>query len=144
MFSNLQHTPPPIILHARQRSGIRDNLFNFEFPGEIHLAREQRSEILIPSVYYNLAYEICTHLCSHETIVYAMFDVSVAKRFSRVLKARRKEAGLTQDQLSELSGVSVEHIRRLEGKSPCGVRLEAIVKLSKAVKCTPAEFINEL
>ncbi len=71
-----------------------------------------------------------------------MFSKDIALRFARVLKLRRKEAGLTQDKLAELSGVSVEHIRRLEGKSPCGVRLEAIVKLSKAVKINPSKFLK--
>ena len=71
-----------------------------------------------------------------------MFNKEVALRFSRVLKLRRKEAGLTQDKLAELSGVSVEHIRRLEGKSPCGVRLEAIVKFSKAMKVSPSRFLK--
>ena len=71
-----------------------------------------------------------------------MFNKEVALRFSRVLKLRRKKAGLTQDELAELSGVSVEHIRRLEGKSPCGVRLEAIVKLSKAIKISPSGFLK--
>ena len=73
-----------------------------------------------------------------------MVSKDVALRFSKILKLRRREAGLTQDRLAELSGISVEHIRRLEGRSPCGIRLEAIVKLSKAVKMNPSEFLKSL
>ncbi len=90
---------------------------------------------------YNIAYALCTEPSTCDTMN-TMMNKDVALRFSKVLKRRRHEAGLTQDKLAELAGVSVEHIRRLEGKSPCGVRLEAIVKLSKAIKISPSAFLK--
>ncbi len=74
----------------------------------------------------------------------SMVDKKIAKRFALLLKKRRQQRRLTQDKLSELSGVSVEHIRRLEGNTPCGIRLQAIVKLADALEMTASTFLKDL
>ena len=72
-----------------------------------------------------------------------MLDKKTALRFAQLLKTKRKDSGLTQERLAELSDMSVEHIQRLEGKAPSGIRLETIVKLSKALKTTPSGLLKD-
>ncbi len=71
-----------------------------------------------------------------------MPDKDVALKFGKLLKAERIKRGLTQEKLAEFSDLSVEHIQRLEGKSPSGVRLETIVKLARALKTTPSKLLD--
>ena len=73
-----------------------------------------------------------------------MGDKIIARRFGKILRAYRTKKGLTQEQLSELAEMSVEHLQRLEGKSPSGIRLETVVKLSKALKTTPSALLKDL
>lgn len=71
-----------------------------------------------------------------------MPDKQTALRFAKILREYRKRRGLTQEKLAELADLSVEHIQRLEGKSPSGIRLETIVRLSKALKTTPSKLLD--
>ena len=73
-----------------------------------------------------------------------MGDKAVAKRFAKILRAARIRRKLTQEKLAELSDLSVEHIQRLEGRSPSGIRLETVVKLAKALKIAPSSFLRDL
>ncbi len=72
-----------------------------------------------------------------------MPDKAVALRFAKLLRDHRKKCGLTQEKLAELADLSVEHIQRLEGKSPSGVRLETIVKLAKALKISAWKLLKD-
>ena len=71
-------------------------------------------------------------------------DKQLAIRFGKVLKTMRKKKKLTQERLAELSDLSVIHIQRLEGRSPSGVTLDTLTKLSKALKISPAGFLKYL
>jgi len=71
-----------------------------------------------------------------------MPDKQTALRFAKILREHRKRRGLTQEKLAELADLSVEHIQRLEGKSPSGIRLETIVRLSKALRTTPSKLLD--
>ena len=71
-------------------------------------------------------------------------DKTLAIRFGKLLKALRKKKKLTQEKLAELSVLSVVHIQRLEGRSPSGVTLETLTKLSKAFKISPSGFLKYL
>jgi transcriptional regulator with XRE-family HTH domain len=73
-----------------------------------------------------------------------MPNKAVALRFAKLLREQRKKHGLTQEKLAELAELSVEHIQRLEGKLPSGIRLETLVKLSKALKTTPSSLLKNL
>ena len=74
----------------------------------------------------------------------AIMDKTLALRFGRLLKAMRKKRKLTQEKLAEFSDLSVIHIQRLEGRSPSGVTLETVTKLSKAFKISPSRFLKYL
>ena len=71
-----------------------------------------------------------------------MADKEIALKFAKTLRIVRTQQGLTQERLAELAELSVEHIQRLEGKSPSGVRLETIVKLAKALKTSPSKLLD--
>ena len=71
-------------------------------------------------------------------------DKTWALRFGKLLKTMRKKKRLTQEKLAEHSNLSVIHIQRLEGRSPSGVTLETIIKLSKAFKISLSSFLKYL
>jgi len=73
-----------------------------------------------------------------------MADSKIALRFAKILREKRKERRLTQERLAELADLSVEHIQRLEGKSPSGVRLETIVSLAKGLGISPSRLLRDL
>ena len=50
--------------------------------------------------------------------------------------------GLTQEQLSELSGVDYKHIQLLESKNASSPKLETIEKIAKAFRITPSELLK--
>ena len=71
-------------------------------------------------------------------------DKKTALGFAKILKNERRKRGLTQEKLAELTDLSVEHIQRLEGRSPSGVRLETLVKLSRAFKISLLRLLRDL
>ncbi|WP_438727928.1 helix-turn-helix domain-containing protein [Parasphingorhabdus sp. DH2-15] len=65
------------------------------------------------------------------------------QRFGNLLAAHRRHAGLTQNQLAGISGLSVDMISRLESGST-GARFNTIVKLSSALDIDPAGLFTDV
>lgn len=65
-------------------------------------------------------------------------------KYQTLLESRRRAAGYTQKQLSELSGVHANIISRVEqGKQPIGkCTFDTICKLSAALQCRPENLVN--
>lgn len=62
-------------------------------------------------------------------------------RFGRLLAAHRKRLRMTQAQLSDASGISIDMIVRIEGGGT-GVRFPNIQKLADALDIDPAELFT--
>ncbi|WP_332880419.1 helix-turn-helix transcriptional regulator [Pseudomonas alloputida] len=63
--------------------------------------------------------------------------------FGKVLRQKRKEAGLTQEQLSYEADIQRNYVSLIER----GVHQPTIVvifKLAKALKCTPSSLVAEV
>jgi excinuclease UvrABC nuclease subunit len=60
----------------------------------------------------------------------------------RGIDALRKQAGLTQKQLANLVGVTESTIRNLERNRNGVEQIERIVKLCRALKCSPEDLIE--
>ena len=63
-------------------------------------------------------------------------------KLGKKLKQLRKKAGITQEELAQLSGVDYKYIQRLEGKSPSSPSLNIIEKLAKAFKISPSKLLD--
>lgn len=63
------------------------------------------------------------------------------KRFGRLVAAHRKRAGITQADLSQRTGMSVEMVSKIE-IGATGARFGNIEKLAKALGVDPAEFFT--
>ena len=63
------------------------------------------------------------------------------ERFGRLVAAHRKRLQLTQADLADASGISVDMITRVEGGGS-GVRFPNIQRLADALKVDPAELFT--
>jgi transcriptional regulator with XRE-family HTH domain len=62
--------------------------------------------------------------------------------FSENLKALRKEKGLTQLALAQLTRVDYKYIQKMESKDPPNVSLKVIERLAVALKIKPAKLFE--
>lgn len=62
-------------------------------------------------------------------------------QFGRLVSAKRRERGWTQDQLSEHAQISVDMISRIEAGTT-GARFTTIDKLASALEVEPEEFFS--
>ena len=53
----------------------------------------------------------------------------------------RRQAGITQEKLAELAGLSVDGIRKIEGRRATP-SLETLYKISKALRMEPVDFMS--
>lgn len=61
--------------------------------------------------------------------------------FAAMLRSKRAEADISQEELAEASGVSLTAIKLYESGSS-GPLFETVCKLSKALGCTPNDLIG--
>ena len=61
---------------------------------------------------------------------------------SKNVKMIRTKQNLTQEQLSEISGIGYKYLQMIEGKNPPNASLKTIEKLAKALKTTPERLLN--
>lgn len=69
-------------------------------------------------------------------------ETDIRARLSKRLKELRNKHKITQEKLSELSGIDYKHIQLLESKKAPAPKLDTIEKLAKAFKITPSELIK--
>jgi len=69
-------------------------------------------------------------------------DTRIRLKLAQRIKQLRKGLGLTQERLSEVSGIDYKYIQRIEGKTPPNIKLETIERLAKTLKTTPAKLLD--
>ncbi len=67
---------------------------------------------------------------------------NINTRFGRRLKELRKKNKLTQEGLSEASGLDYKYIQRLEGKKPSSPTLNSVEKIANAFKMKLAKLLE--
>ena len=74
---------------------------------------------------------------------YEVMDVHFSQRMC-TLKAARRRAGLTQEELSERSGVSLSALRAYEcrGKDLDRAQTETVLRLANALKCDISDILD--
>jgi transcriptional regulator with XRE-family HTH domain len=63
-------------------------------------------------------------------------------RFGKRLREIRKRHKLTQEELSEASGLDYKYIQRLESNKPSSPTLNSLEKLAKAFKLNLPKLLN--
>jgi transcriptional regulator with XRE-family HTH domain len=66
----------------------------------------------------------------------------INRRFGKKLRELREKAGLTQEQLAQLSEVDYKYIQRLESKDPSSPSLNILEKLAKAFKIKVSKLLS--
>lgn len=65
---------------------------------------------------------------------WVMLIPKIRLQVARKLREERRKAGLTQERMSELIGVSARYYQMLESKKPNALKVDIIEKLAKALK----------
>lgn len=68
--------------------------------------------------------------------------MALEKKVARRIKILRIKKGMTQEQLSEKTGIGYKYIQAMEGKSPKSLTLKTIEKVAKALNVDPIEFFR--
>ncbi|HBZ35951.1 MAG TPA: XRE family transcriptional regulator [Rikenellaceae bacterium] len=69
-------------------------------------------------------------------------NTAIRLKLAKRLRELRKRKSLTQEQLSELSGVDYKHIQLLESNKASAAKLDTIEKLAKAFSISPSELLK--
>ena len=69
-------------------------------------------------------------------------DTAIRLKLAKRLKELRKRKELTQEQLSELSGIDYKHIQLLESSKAPAAKLDTIEKLAKAFGMSPSGLLK--
>lgn len=69
-------------------------------------------------------------------------DTKIRLKLAQRIKELRRKLGLTQEKLSELSGIDYKYIQRIESKNPPNIKLETIERLAKTLKNTPSKLLD--
>lgn len=68
--------------------------------------------------------------------------MNINTKFSNTLKQLRKNKGLTQEKLAEMSDIDYKYLQKLESKNPSSPTLSVLEKLSHGLGITLTEFIT--
>ncbi|MDD5691633.1 MAG: helix-turn-helix transcriptional regulator [Candidatus Omnitrophica bacterium] len=69
-------------------------------------------------------------------------DTDIRLKLAKRIKELRKKKGLTQEQLSEQSGIDYKHIQLLESNKASAAKLDTIEKLAKAFNMSPSKLLK--
>jgi len=67
----------------------------------------------------------------------------ITQKISFRIKQLRKEKNLTQEKLSQLSGVDYKHIQLLESKKAPAVRIDTLEKICIGLNISLSNFFKE-
>ncbi|MGT2896535.1 helix-turn-helix domain-containing protein [Streptococcus entericus] len=68
-------------------------------------------------------------------------DNFLQHHISKRIRFLRKQKGLTQEKLSELSDLGMNYISTIENK-PANIKIESLEKIMAALEISPAQFFN--
>ena len=69
-------------------------------------------------------------------------DTAIRLRLAKRIRELRKGRGLTQERLSELSGIDYKYIQLLESSKAPAAKLDTIEKLAKAFGISPSKLLK--
>ena len=68
--------------------------------------------------------------------------MNINTKFSNTLKQLRKNKGLTQEKLAEMSDIDYKYLQKLESSNPSSPTLSVLEKLSHGLGITLTELIT--
>ena len=69
-------------------------------------------------------------------------EENIRLKIGKRIRELRKKQGLTQERLSELSGIDYKHIQLLESKNPPAIRIDTLEKIANAFNLSCAELLD--
>jgi transcriptional regulator with XRE-family HTH domain len=69
-------------------------------------------------------------------------DTAIRLKLAKRIRELRKRERMTQEQLSELSGIDYKHIQLLESNKAPAAKLDTIEKIAKAFDMSPSKLLE--
>lgn len=66
---------------------------------------------------------------------------NIKLKISKRIKELRKEIKISQQELSELTGIDYKYIQKIEGKNPPNMQIETLEKIARAFKISVFELV---
>ncbi len=73
-----------------------------------------------------------------------MDNININIKFSKTLRVLRKQKGLTQEKLAEMSDIDYKYLQKLESKTPSSPTLNVLEKIATALNMPLSEFIKHM
>ena len=67
---------------------------------------------------------------------------TICKKTGKRISELRKESGLTQEKLAELTGIDYKYLQKIEGSSPPALRIDTLERIAKALKVKPHTLLK--
>lgn len=67
---------------------------------------------------------------------------NIRLKLGKKIRELRNKRGLTQEKLSETSGVDYKYVQKIEGKNPPALKIDTIGKIAAALKVKPVELLK--
>jgi diadenosine tetraphosphate (Ap4A) HIT family hydrolase/DNA-binding XRE family transcriptional regulator len=75
--------------------------------------------------------------------IFVKKDTETAKIVGQRIRELRRQRALTQEKLSDLSGVDSKHIQLMEGANPSNPRVDTILSICKALDIRLSDFFSD-
>lgn len=69
-------------------------------------------------------------------------DSTIRIKLGKKIKELRNKQKMTQEELSDATGIDYKYVQKIEGKNPPNLKIETIEKIAKALNINPSKLLN--
>ncbi len=69
-------------------------------------------------------------------------EEGVRIKLGRQIRQRRRQVGITQEELAAKTGLDYKYVQQIEGKNPPAIRIDTIERIAKALKTTSSKLLH--
>jgi len=69
-------------------------------------------------------------------------EKTIQQKVGNKIKEYREKRKLTQEELSEKSGIDYKYLQKIEGKTPPNLKVETIERIARALNISPSKLLN--
>lgn len=69
-------------------------------------------------------------------------EKTIQQKVGNKIKEYREKRKLTQEELSEKSGIDYKYLQKIERKTPPNLKVETIERIARALNISPSKLLN--